>query len=259
MGPDSMDLSLGGRGWLRRYAPSMWGAGSNIGSLEAVRKRAFVTLVGSITRIGSYEWLTSLDSMLKAEDRLYQLQVAERMDCHVPTSVVASDVGDARCVLGESFVVKPLSNGFYHSEDGPKAVFTSELTGEDFDRVDFAHAPFVAQERIDVESHFRIVTVLDQGWAARLDAAGRPLDWRRQEEAHSRWEEIDVPELISNAVRLSQQFGVGYSSQDWVRDHHGRDVFLDLNPGGQWMFLPPPVAESVCRSIAEFLSGAGRQ
>ena len=53
-------ISNGGRGWLRRYAPAGWGAGTISGSLEAAKKRVFLSLVGSISRLGGRTWLTAL-------------------------------------------------------------------------------------------------------------------------------------------------------------------------------------------------------
>ena len=40
-----------GTGWLRRYAPTIWGRGSVVGSLETVTKGAFISLVGSILEL----------------------------------------------------------------------------------------------------------------------------------------------------------------------------------------------------------------
>ena len=58
-----------GRGWLRRYAAAQWGLGIQSGTLDAAVHRAFLTLVGAITRMDNWEWLTDVGAMLGAEDR----------------------------------------------------------------------------------------------------------------------------------------------------------------------------------------------
>ena len=244
-----------GRGWLRRYAPTMWGAGAIAGSLESVRKRAFLTLVGSISRVGNRQWLTKLDSMLAAEDRLYQLDVISRLGHRTPRTVVTSCGDNARFVLGNEFVVKPLANGYYNSADGPRAVFTTTLAETDLVQTDFADAPFVAQEQIATVEHLRVVTVNGKAWAAALNADGRPMDWRQQDEAHFAWVAVDAPDVRAAALAVAAAFDVGYSSQDWARDTTDRASFLDLNPGGQWLFLPPEVSEPVTNAIADYLNG----
>ncbi len=250
---DAITLADRGPGWLRRYAPTRWGAGSLAGSLEAVSKRAFLTLVGSISRLGNRQWLTDLDTMLRAEDRLVQLAVAAELAMRIPQTVVTSDGERARSVLGDRFIVKPIASGYYDTPAGPMAVFTTALTANDLEQVEFADAPFVAQEEIEIREHLRVVTVGQSAWVASLDAAGRPLDWRRQEEAHFSWKAVCAPEVNANALAIAERLGVGFSSQDWVRDNDDRPVFLDLNPGGQWLFLPEEVAAPITDAIAEFL------
>lgn len=46
---------------------------------------------------------------------------------------------------------------------------------------------------------------------------------------------------------------VGYSSQDWVETGAGK-YFLDLNPSGQWLFLPAPVSVEVTNALAAWLA-----
>ena len=38
-----------------------------------------------------------------------------------------------------------------------------------------------------------------------------------------------------------------------IRDESGRLVFLDLNPGGQWLFLPDMITNAVTAAIASFM------
>ena len=247
-----VDAGKAHRGWLRRYAPSGWGAGIVAGSLEAAVHRSFLTLVGCIARTGSCEWLTPIDSMLRAEDRLVQLDVAASLGVSVPRTVVTSSGEAAIDELGERFVVKPLSLGYFVTEDGPRAVFTSELDAATARQLNFGGAPFMAQQMVETEQHFRVVTVGENAWLASLNADGRPLDWRQQDRAHREWQPDDDV-CGEQALRLAKALGIGYSSQDWLGVGDDR-YFIDLNPGGQWLFLPPEISQPVTQAIAEFLS-----
>jgi hypothetical protein len=243
----------GGRGWLRRYAPSGWGTGIAAGSLESAIHRSFLTLVGSISRSGNRDWLTRIDEMLKAEDRMLQLEIAASVGISVPQTLIASSADRVIEELGDRFVVKPLTLGLYWGPNGPRSVYTSELSRRTARDIDFGGVPFMAQELIDAEQHYRIVTVLDQAWVTSISAAGRPLDWRRQEEAHRDWIETTDDQCGDAALLLSRAMGVGYSSQDWLV-RGDRRYFIDLNPGGQWLFLPSRVGESISMAIARFLA-----
>jgi hypothetical protein len=105
-------------------------------------------------------------------------------------------------------------------------------------------------------AHARVVTVCDKAFLARLTAAGLPIDWRQDAVAHKSFVPFWDEELAEEAVALAAACRVGYSSQDWIQDRGGRWWFIDLNPGGQWLFLPPPVSDSITQAMAGWLDGS---
>lgn len=250
------EVTAGSRGWLRRVAPSRWTTGDLVGSVADVSLRARVSLVASLTRFEGCEWMTRVDALQAAEDRLHQLAVARRIGIATPKTVVSDDPSEIRRSLGSDAVLKPLATGAFVDESGqPQVVHTAALTEGILALGDFAAAPFVAQERIEVQRHLRVVTAGSEVRTAAIDAADWPLDWRMAEDAHSAWRRYDSPDVEIQALRLVDALGVGFSSQDWLVPEAGPAVFIDLNPAGQWMFLPDDVAGPVTERIVNFLSG----
>jgi hypothetical protein len=74
------------------------------------------------------------------------------------------------------------------------------------------------------------------------------------EEAHHSFAPIDEPEVGRQALALAERMAVGYSSQDWIVAGD-KAYFIDLNPAGQWLFLPEPHVSEITSSIAEWLAG----
>jgi predicted ATP-grasp superfamily ATP-dependent carboligase len=56
---------------------------------------------------------------------------------------------------------------------------------------------------------------------------------------------------------LVDHLKLGYSSQDWLICEDGCYV-VDINPAGQWLFLPEPIASSVAEAIARWVGGGTR-
>ncbi|WP_419910048.1 ATP-grasp domain-containing protein [Candidatus Poriferisodalis sp.] len=244
------------RGWLRRVASSRWTTGDLVGSVADVSLRARVRLVAAIARHGRRKWLTGIDALQAAEDRIHQLAVAHGLGIATPSTFVSSDPDRIRRVLGSDAVLKPLATGaFVDAEGRPRAVHTTQLTTDILESGDFAAAPFVTQERIEVHRHLRIVTAVASACTAALDAESWPLDWREADEAHTSWQRCEAPEVERQAVRLAKALGVGFSSQDWLVPKSGPAVFIDLNPAGQWLFLPKDVADPITDRIVDFLAG----
>ena len=60
-------------------------------------------------------------------------------------------------------------------------------------------------------------------------------------------------ETLKSALQMSSAFELGYTSQDWIETEKGF-YFVDLNPSGQWLFLPEPLASAISSSVADWLS-----
>lgn len=246
---------LGGRGWVRRLAPAGWDHGVALGSHTAAVLSSRLALLAAILREPGLTWLTPVDALFAAENKLVQYRAALDAGFRVPPTLVSGSATDLAGELGDRFVLKPLGPGHFQDEDGrQQVVYVRDVRAADLAGTDLLDAPFLAQKVVSAKVHLRVVTVGDRSWVAELDAAAVPLDWREHAPAHhdftasKRW-----PEVEQAAVRLAAALHVGYSSQDWVVDDDG-PVFLDLNPGGQWLFLPEPLATSVAQAIADYLA-----
>ena len=258
--PVPVRLGSGCRGWLRRFAPPDWQRGVVLDSRDAAIKTAWLTLLAGFARTGGVTWLTALDQLNRAEGKLAQYAAAADLGIPAPETVVASDSAALRETLGHSFVLKPLGSGHFLDGDGQGHVVFATETNADAPFLDhLGGAPFLAQQVVDAQLHLRVVTVRQEAWACSLDASKVPFDWRRRSAAQRSFRPVDLPAPVrAGALLMARHFELGYSSQDWVLDRSERVWFLDLNPSGQWLFLPEPVASTVTAAIADWLGGAGR-
>jgi hypothetical protein len=242
-----------GRGWLRRLAPPDWHRGIQLGSLEGAESSARLAL---LTALGDadMEWLTSYFALARAESKLLQHAAAKRLGVMTPPTTVCSSPADLPDDLGAEIVVKPLGVGEFLADGVPHAVHAREMASDDPRLGALASSPFILQHRINAVRHLRIVTVEETAWTCSLEADGLPVDWREEPAAHRRWVLRDGDALVaSDALRIAKYLGLGYSSQDWIVDRDNAAWFIDLNPAGQWLFLPEPVASDVTDRIASWL------
>jgi hypothetical protein len=255
--PRGIDDGPEGRGWIRRLAPPEWRRASSLDSHDGVVRAAWATLLFGTLLSARCTWLTRLPELLTAENKLFQLCTARACGILVPHTVVATRMGHLTGFASSTVVVKPLGPSAYIDADGSDRVVAAQrVSMDDLDDALLADAPFLFQEELRAEAHLRIVTVGACAWVGRLSAEGLPLDWRLDDAAHDSFQ--PAPDLAAGvgetAVTLARAAGVGYSSQDWVQTVDGEFMFLDLNPAGQWLFLPDDVAKPVTRAIASYLS-----
>jgi len=245
------------RGWLRRLAPPEWRRDVAPSSHEGVVRASWVALLIGIADGCGIEWLSDVGGLFTAENKIVQHAAATALGISVPASAIVSSRDRIPASLGDEFIAKPLGPGQFEDGGGePRVVFTRLLSRGSPELEALAGAPFLLQQYVAAERHLRVVTVRERFWIAALDASDLPVDWRRNHAAHDAFvpsqEHGEVGQL---ALRIARKLRVGYSSQDWVISRNGESVFLDLNPGGQWLFLPEPVRTEVTEAIAAWLAG----
>jgi hypothetical protein len=252
---DGCEVRPGARGWVRRLAPAGSQDGLVIGSQEAAEHSAWLGLLAGIMRHPTVDWLSSFDALWRAEDKLVQYTACEKLGVPYPGTVVTSSRDGLAERFGGSVVVKPLGAGQFTDAEQSYKVVCAQLLATDDERLDkLGGAPFIVQEPIDTVTHLRVVTVGRQVAAASLPATGLALDWRSDAAAHANFSATAVPsEIAEYATRLTEELRVGFSSQDWVVDANGDAYFLDLNPAGQWLFLPADVAQPITAALAAWL------
>ena len=255
LGEEAHQIGRGTRGWIRRLAEPDWRQRDAPGTYGAVVRSAWINLLVAIAHGLDVDWLTPLDALTLAENKAFQLLEAQRLGIRTPATAIVSARDRLPPELGDPVVVKPLGPGAYRDEDGAMRVVHAHLVERSSDVLAaIGGAPFLAQERLEAERHLRIVTVGERAWCCRLDATGLPLDWRREEAAHDAFEPtMAYASAGQDALRLARALRSGYSSQDWVVAANAV-WFLDFNPGGQWLFLPEPVAGEVTRAIGDWLT-----
>jgi hypothetical protein len=249
-------LAQARRGWLRRLAPPPWAGGVAPDSHEGVVRASWLALLVGWVHTAPVTWLTPLPTLLRAENKSVQVATAQAVGIDVPRTLSTSSVEAVRETFGDHVLVKPLGPGHLVGTEGrglmvPATVVPTADLGSD----EVAACPFLFQEPLTARRHLRIVTVRDRSWVAALDADGLPVDWRQQDAAHDAFAPASDPrstQAQAAASRLADRLGVGFSSQDWI-DTGDRLVFLDLNPAGQWLFLPDEVAGPATAALGGWL------
>jgi hypothetical protein len=239
------------RGWLRRLAPAGWTETMNGPGRVAAGHSAAMSALAAVARDPRIDWLTRLDALGGAENKPVQYRAAALAGVPVPDWVVTTDPDDVP--RAGSWVSKPLGPGSFIDDDGNGWVVPT-ARADLRNPATITAVPFVLQRLVEATAHARVVTVGDRVWSAVLPAGELPLDWRLSPQAHGGFTSEPVPGFVLGHARAAAATnGVRYSAQDWIRDSNHRWWFIDLNPAGQWLFLPEPIASGVTGAIADFL------
>lgn len=239
------------RAWLRRLAPAGWANAIEAPGADAASHSAAVSALATVIRDDRFTWLTALDQLGRSENKPVQYRRASAAGVPVPNWIVTTDPNSVPST--GSWVAKPLGPGSFIDGTGSGRIVPTTIVDITNPEV-IAAVPFILQRLVPAKIHARVITVGGSVWSATLPAEDLPLDWRLSAKGHHEFSRTPAPDHVhAMARKAASSNDVGFTAQDWIQDTFGSWWFVDLNPAGQWLFLPPEVAEPVTAAIAAFL------
>lgn len=191
-------------------------------------------------------WVNCPSAQHHAQNKVLQLSVAQSLGVRIPHTLVSNDPDSVERFLSrhKGVIGKTFNPAFWRSEANSKYTVsnTFEMTMENFDPDSIAMAPTIFQERIEKLREWRVCVFGD-----RIDAF-IIFDARREVEVHvdhrvmhatpGRYAlKATLPPSVADWIgAIMQAFGLKMGQFDFLESLDGF-VFLEVNPGGQFLFL----------------------
>jgi glutathione synthase/RimK-type ligase-like ATP-grasp enzyme len=178
-------------------------------------------------------WVDDPFVVMAAEHSLRQLAVAARVGVRVPPTIATNLPEAARsfaAATSGALIAKATSAGV------GIAPYADVIDPRMFDLL--PNCMTLLQHAQAASEDVRAVVVGEQvmTWV-RARGATDPLDWRAADPGGTAFVRRHVEGIAALAVAVNNELGLKFSVQDWLRVD-GSLVFLEVNPSGQWLFLP---------------------
>lgn len=237
--------------------------------LDAQQRRAAVgesrrVLFGFLDGCGIYA-LGSKASILAAENKVLQLELARESGLRVPKTLVSNDPERVRAFAAEctgGLITKMMHSFAIYDEDGQEnVVFTSPVSEEDLQDLDgLSLCPMTFQEAIPKARELRVTVVGERVFTASLSAhLGGPGqgDWRVVGvETETSWTVSELPrEVERGLLRVMDRLGLDYGAADFIVRPDGEHVFLEVNPAGEFFWLQRAPGLPIAEAMADVLLG----
>jgi|694.fasta_scaffold00063_119 glutathione synthase/RimK-type ligase-like ATP-grasp enzyme len=212
-------------------------------------------------------WLSDYRNIMKANNKLFQLEKAYDVDFLVPSTLVTSKAEDAirftkqyKNVIAKSFHSTPVEiNGEY------KLFYTARITPED--DIDFSGlslAPAIFQEEVRNKNDVRITIVGNQIFPCLItpkESMLNEVDWRigiQGEEVNYEPFGTFPDHMKTKCLDYLKKLGLSFGVIEFALDEKGNYWFLEINPNGQWGFIEEETGMNISSSIAEILQKGGK-
>ncbi|MER6914865.1 ATP-grasp ribosomal peptide maturase [Streptomyces sp. NPDC000594] len=191
------------------------------------------------------------------------LATAARSGLTVPPSLITNDPDEARDFVaslpGGRAAYKPVGNSGPSMHEGRAHVLWTAPVTADRITPSVAVTAHLFQQWVDKAYEVRLTAVDHTVFAAEIHAGSDAsrIDFRRDYDALT-YAECEAPEPIRRGVRsLMAALAPRYVAMDFLVDVDGRWYAVDVNPGGQYGFVPH-LRDPVTRALADALQGESR-
>ncbi|MEU2514437.1 ATP-grasp ribosomal peptide maturase [Streptomyces syringium] len=188
------------------------------------------------------------------------LATASRCGLTVPETLITNVPAEARAFInglpGGVAAYKAVGDAAPGDVDGwPQALWTNKVhAAEVTDSVALTAHQF--QEWIPKAYEVRVSVVAGEMFAAEIHAGSDAsrIDFRRDYDSLT-YQVRNVPESTADGLRsLLAAFGLHYAALDFVVNDKGGWYLIDVNPNGQWAFVPE-LRTPITRALADLLEG----
>lgn len=189
-----------------------------------------------------------------AHHKPYQLAVATSVGLPIPRTLMTNSPDEAGKLIGELGPAQTVYKTFLASEQCWRE--TRTVRPDELEMLDtLSLAPAIFQEYIPASADLRVTVLGETIFATAISAAsdGYQFDYRMDMEGAT----FEATELSSETVagifRLMKRLGLVYGALDFRRTSDRGDIFLEINPAGEWLFVEERTAQPITKAMAELL------
>ncbi|MDH6579523.1 ATP-grasp ribosomal peptide maturase [Kitasatospora sp. MAP5-34] len=246
--------------YYRRPDPFRFAAGMSVEDAEWSRAEARAGFSGVLASLDC-RWVNRPGDNTRAACKPVALATAVRCGLAVPRTLITNEPGEARDFInalpGQVAAYKPVGSAFPPEQDGQRrALWTTRVTADEI-TTDVSRTAHQFQEWIDkARGEVRLTVVENQMFASEIHAGSDAsrVDFRTDYPSLS-YQTCPVPAPVAAGVRgLMSAFGLRYAAMDFLVDYKGTWHLIDLNPNGQFGFIPD-LRGPITHALADLLEG----
>ena len=239
--------------WFRRQSPSRAGGSVHPDSEQFLKNeilQAHESLCSAAENISDF--VVGGRSSRAASSKVRQLEVAVATGMCVPNTLISNNYEEiARFAAGHrEILVKHFFPHYWGNTSSGRISAVGPCIIKDFSKINQRSVeicPAIYQELVDKKYEIRVTVIGDDIFAAKIQSRRGEsfLDWRQEYGNEDMFmSAMELSGSTANSVRgLMHILNLKYGCIDFAVDQEGREVFLEINPGGQFLFVEEYVPE----------------
>jgi glutathione synthase/RimK-type ligase-like ATP-grasp enzyme len=251
----TVDLTAARSAWWRRpQAPDLTPVANNRDALAFVHNEWHEAING-LYQLMDVPWMNPPAVDEVASRKALQLRVARELGLRTPRTMITSDAEVARRFIADQGLGRTIFKTFSCTHQVWRE--TRLVRAEELEMLDqLRFSPVIFQEYIRAEADLRVTVVGDRIFPAAIDARGTnyEVDFRMSL-GQARTAPCELPADVEKRLfALMNRLGLVYGAIDLRRTAEGEHVFLEVNTGGEFLFIEDRTGQPITAAVAEWLA-----
>lgn len=230
---------------------------------EALKWAEWRNFLRSLPRfLASAWWVNPLPRHYEAAYKPTQLSLAYEFGFEIPDTVVTNDAEEVLKLFEKNsrVIYKTLSSFLIPPNE---IIFTNEVTPAMIreEAAAISLAPGIFQGYVEKDHELRVTVVGEIVFAVKFFSQAREqtaVDWRRDQLHDMYAVAVLNGEDKRRLIALHSHLGLVYAAYDFIVRPDGELVFVECNPGGQWLWLENALGVPISGALTKSLmSGNG--
>jgi len=217
--------------------------------LEASQWMAFIR---NLMVFNDAYWMNNPQDIYKAENKLYQLTIAQIIGLSTPKTLVQNNHLELKD--NNTYAVKSIDTAIFGDNHHSFFAYTTILSGAELKKYNLKIAPVCIQECIAPKIDIRVTYIEGQIFASAITNNNKPIygDWRLQKDKLT-YSPYELPISICEKLSLlMKSLNLSYGGIDLM--FSGKEYFfVEVNPTGEWAWLIEPCNYNFPKIIGDVL------
>lgn len=248
--------------WYRRFRSSKKPESMDPAYFAFSEKESRYALIGSLLSLSrEVPTINSPEAVWAAEHKPYQLAIAAQCGLKIPDTLISNLPSEAEAFFSvhqPDVITKPVRTGYIDDPESPKAIYTSKVNASHMEHISrLSVSPVTFQPLIHKHSDIRVTIVGGRIFTAEICSQtdrDATVDWRKTSNPDLPHQHHSLPNKLENKLlQFVKLLGLVYGAIDLILDTKGNYFFLEINPGGQWLWLDRILNLGITQSISDWL------
>lgn len=246
--------------WYRRPAPFEFPSQFSP-QAYVLAERETTAAIRGLWSLLNCKWVNHPEKNRVAENKLRQLQEAQRVGLEIPKTLLTNDSKSVEKFVNETqgnVIIKSLSGGLVPDDVDSQVIFTNVVSKENFQDIETVrYCPTLFQQYIPKSIEIRTTVVGNKAFSAEIHSQALETtkhDWRR-DALRLKHREHQLPRKVeSKCLTLVHSFGLHFGTIDLILTPDNHYIFLELNPNGQWAWVEDLTGLPITEAMIDLLT-----